>query len=190
VADKTGFNSKELDSTGQPIPKKYTDNGDGTFSEAVGGVGTKADGAATTDAGTWSLISLVKRLLQKLTTQLPASLAAGGGLKVEGVAGGVAQPMSAGGYSDVISPTVTVSTSPAYSVGDLVGGKLTLSGIVRSPGTALLQSLFMIDTSNQKSALELIIFNSPAARPHQRGVIRRAPTHRRRARPGFSLQQR
>lgn len=40
----------------------------------VAAAGAKADSAASTDTGTFSLIALVKRLLSKLTTQLPASL--------------------------------------------------------------------------------------------------------------------
>ena len=66
-----------------------------------------------------------------------------------------------GGYTATAAPTITVSTSPAYSAGDLVGGKLTLASILRtSGGTGLLQSLLLRDTSNQKAALELIIFDS------------------------------
>ncbi len=44
--------------------------------------GAKADAAATTDTGTFSLIALFKRLLQKLTAQLPAALDTNGALKV------------------------------------------------------------------------------------------------------------
>lgn len=107
---------------------------DGVFASNFG---LQADTSATTDTGSFSLIALFKRLLSKLTS----------GLNI-------------GGFTAVVAPTVTVSTSPAYTAGDCVGGKLTLSGIVRTPGTALLQSLFMVDTSNQKAALELIIFNA------------------------------
>lgn len=58
---------------------------------------TQADGhsasiGATADADT--ALTVIGRL-KKLLTQLPAALAANGGLKVEGVAGGVAQPISA-----------------------------------------------------------------------------------------------
>jgi len=75
--------------------------------------------------------------------------------------GALLADMSGGGTTAQVSPTVTVSTSPAYPAGDCVGGKLTLSGIARVSGkAALLQSLFLIDTSNQKAALELIIFNA------------------------------
>lgn len=40
-------------------------------------LGAPADAHATTDAGTFSLIALTKRLLEKLTTQLPAALGQG-----------------------------------------------------------------------------------------------------------------
>lgn len=78
-----------------------------------------------------------------------------------GTGGGFASgPTNMGGYSDEIVPTVTVSTSPAYSVGDCVGGKLTLSSIVRSGSKGLLVSVLVSDTSNQKAGLELLIFNA------------------------------
>lgn len=94
-------------------------------------------------------------------------------LTVQGVSGGTALPVAGsftgtvtttgnlGGYSATAAPTITVSTSPAYSAGDLVGGKLTLLSLLRtSGGTGLLQSILLRDTSNQKAALELIIFDS------------------------------
>lgn len=114
MADKTGYNGA-LDTTGAPIPLKYTDAGDGTYAPPAG---TPALGASSAHIG------------------------------------------QVGGETTQIAPTITVSTSPAYSAGDCVGGKLTLSSIVRAPGTAVLQSLFLIDTSNQKQALELLIFNA------------------------------
>ena len=40
-------------------------------------LGAKADAAATTDAGTFSLMGLFKRLLEKITTQFPAALSNG-----------------------------------------------------------------------------------------------------------------
>ena len=66
-----------------------------------------------------------------------------------------------GGSTDQISPTVTVDTA-AYSAGDVIGGKLTLTNAMRvSGGTGLLQSLLLIDASGtQKPALEILIFNS------------------------------
>src|SRR5947209_2768071 len=51
--------------------------------------------------------------------------------------------------------TIVVSTTPAYSAGDSVGGLLTLAGVTRSGLGALLQSLLLVDTSAQNAALEL-----------------------------------
>lgn len=45
-------------------------------------MGARADSAATSDTGTFSLIGLFKRLLSKLTSQLPAALTGSGNLKV------------------------------------------------------------------------------------------------------------
>ncbi len=53
--------------------------------------GAQADAEAS---GNGSIIAILKRLRTLLSGGLPAALAAGGGLKVEGVAGGVAQPVS------------------------------------------------------------------------------------------------
>lgn len=66
-----------------------------------------------------------------------------------------------GGATAQIEVAPVVSTSPAYTAGDCVGGLLTLTSAVRvSGGTAVLQSLFLYDTSNQKAALELLVFNA------------------------------
>jgi hypothetical protein len=65
-----------------------------------------------------------------------------------------------GGTTVQLAPAVTV-TAAAYSAGHCVGGKLTLSNALRTAGKgAILQSLFLRDTSNQKAALELLIFNA------------------------------
>ena len=78
--------------TGDSLPLKLIDNGDGTFSLSTSGtsggastvadganvtLGAKADSVATTDTGTFSFIALFKRLLQKLTAQLPEALGSG-----------------------------------------------------------------------------------------------------------------
>lgn len=107
--------------------------------------------------------------------QLPTALAANGGLKVEGIVGGVAQPVSlaaaethlgeVGGNSAVLPLTFTVSTSPAYSSGDVLGGKLTIANAFRASGkTAVLQDLYLADNANQKPTGSLLFFNAdPAA---------------------------
>lgn len=65
-----------------------------------------------------------------------------------------------GGVTAQATATIT-TTAPAYSAGDCVGGKLTLTGALRVAGLgAVLQSLFLADPANQKAALELLIFNA------------------------------
>lgn len=62
--------------------------------------------------------------------------------------------------SILISPTITVDTA-AYSIGDSIGGKLTLtSAVASSGGTGILQNITVVDASNIKPALEILIFNA------------------------------
>lgn len=62
--------------------------------------------------------------------------------------------------SKLISPPITVDTA-AYTIGDCIGGKLTLTDAVRvSGGSGVLQTITIVDSSNIKPALEIIIFNS------------------------------
>jgi len=117
-----------------------------------GGTGAAADAAASSDTGTFSLIALVKRLLQKVTAQLPASL----GAKTS------AASLSVVPASDAVVPTgsktvalaAATMTRPAdttaYAVGDMVAnntvaGSVTpiqFSNAVRSSGgTGVLRRL-------------------------------------------------
>lgn len=65
------------------------------------------------------------------------------------------------GHSAPITITPTVSTSPAYSSGDDVGGKMTLANAVRvSGGTGWLASLQISDISNNKFSGTLLVFNA------------------------------
>ena len=57
------------------------------------GIGSWDDGAVTDPAARATVVSAIKGLLTRIGGGLPAALAAGGGLKVEGVAGGVAAPV-------------------------------------------------------------------------------------------------
>lgn len=62
--------------------------------------------------------------------------------------------------SKLISPTITVDTA-AYTIGDCIGGKLTLTDAVRvSGGSGVLQTITIVDSSNIKPALEIIIFSA------------------------------
>lgn len=85
-------------------------------------LGAPADAAATTDAGTFSLIALFKRLLGKLTTQLPAALG----------------PQTAATSLSVTRPTTTATlqtgatatgNGTAWSVAGLEFATLHLGGI-------------------------------------------------------------
>lgn len=65
-----------------------------------------------------------------------------------------------GGFTKTIKDTTAVSTS-AYTAGDAVGAKRTLTGALRlSNGTAILESITLLDRSNQKAGMELFIFDS------------------------------
>jgi len=59
-----------------------------------------------------------------------------------------------------ISQTPTVSTSPAYTAGDAVGGLLTFANAVRESGSSgVLMSVVVIDASQQRPSLELVLFD-------------------------------
>ncbi len=66
-------------------------------------LGAKADAAATTDTGTFSLIALFKRLLSQITALLPAALSAGGNLKVS---------LQETNATQAVSGSVSVSSLP------------------------------------------------------------------------------
>lgn len=66
-----------------------------------------------------------------------------------------------GGHSTTIIPTITVSTTPAYSSNDSVGGKWTLTSAVRvSGGSGLLSSLMLLDRGNQKPTGTILVYNA------------------------------
>jgi hypothetical protein len=64
------------------------------------------------------------------------------------------------GLSGVLAPTITVSTAGAYAPGNVVGGKITLSGALRAANsTGILQSILVKDNANQKAPLTMLLFN-------------------------------
>lgn len=74
--------------------------------------------------------------------------------------GGVA---AVGGASKTVSYTPVINTV-AYSNGDAVGTDAELANVFRiAGGTALLQSLLVIDKANQKAQLEVLLFNADPA---------------------------
>ena len=59
-----------------------------------------------------------------------------------------------------ISQTPTVSTSPAYTAKDAVGGLLTFANAVRETGgSGVLMGVTVIDASMQMPSLELVLFD-------------------------------
>jgi hypothetical protein len=59
------------------------------------------------------------------------------------------------------SQSPTVSTSPAYTSGDVIGGKLTFSSAVPAAGgAALMQAVTINCKSAQTGAMDLILFNA------------------------------
>lgn len=84
-------------------------------------------------------------------------------ISVQGVTGGTPQPIAAS--DDTIITALTVSTSPAYTAKDSIGGKITLTGAIRVAGaTSVLQSLMLMDRSGQKPTGFIQVFNAdPAA---------------------------
>ncbi len=62
--------------------------------------------------------------------------------------------------SKLTSATPTVSTSPAYAIGDNIGGLITLTQAVGYPRTGVLQSLLICDQSGQAAALNVYFFGS------------------------------
>lgn len=65
-----------------------------------------------------------------------------------------------GSSADVISVTPTIDTN-AYTSGDAVGGKQTLTSAARvSGGKVLLNSVVVVDKGNQKKPLTILFFDS------------------------------
>jgi hypothetical protein len=61
----------------------------------------------------------------------------------------------------VLTATPTVSASPAYSTGDNVGGKITLTEVARAAmGSGLIQSVVITSKSLQTATFDVIFFNS------------------------------
>jgi hypothetical protein len=59
----------------------------------------------------------------------------------------------------IISPTITVQTTPDYSAGDSVGGKITLGNVQRANKDIVLQNVIIRDTANIKPTGNILIFS-------------------------------
>jgi hypothetical protein len=57
--------------------------------------------------------------------------------------------------------TPTVSSSPAYTAGDAVGGKMSFANAVRvSGGSGIIQSVRLVDQAKQSTAIDIIFFEA------------------------------
>ncbi len=80
--------------------------------------------------------------------------------------------LSVYGSTTIITPTINATTI-AYTSGDSIGGVIAITGAMRtSGGTGILQSVFVVDHSNQKPALDILIFDStPTATATDNGAM-------------------
>lgn len=95
---------------------------------------------------------------------LPAGNNNIGDVDVASIAGGTALIGNVGSKQTRISVTPTVSTSPAYTAKDAVGGIMTFANAVGvSGGTGILQAVTIVDLSQQMPALDLVLFDRTIA---------------------------
>lgn len=128
---------------------------DGHVDGLESAIGTAADVAASADTGTFSLIAIAKRIVAKLTTIIAGIPITAGEAHIGEVAGS----------GKGVKVALTVSTSPAYTAGDSIGGKITIANAVRvSGGVSILASLQILDRANQKPTGTILIYDAnPAA---------------------------
>lgn len=135
----------------------HTDLGtiDGHVDGLEAAIGAAADAAASSDTGTFSLIAIAKRIVAKLTTIIAGIPLLAGENHIGEVAGA----------GKGVKVAFTVSTSPAYTAGDSIGGKITIANAVRvSGGVSILASIEILDRANQKPTGTILIYDAdPAA---------------------------
>ena len=93
------------------------------------------------------------------TNPLPITMAAGSSLELTG-------EIEIGADAAVLQVTPTINTTQ-YSVNDTIGGLLTLPNAFRAPagttgGSAVIQSISIMDKANQKAAIDFHFFSSSA----------------------------
>lgn len=82
-------------------------------------------------------------------------------LWIAGLAAGEAHIGEVSGNSAAVQVALTVSTSPAYSSGDSIGGKITIANAARAAGrSTTLQNMTVLDRANQSPAGTILIFNA------------------------------
>ena len=65
-----------------------------------------------------------------------------------------------GGTTQIIHVTPTIQATPDYSLNDCIGTFQTLTnGMRKSSGTGVIQSITVVDISNQKQPIDIIVLN-------------------------------
>lgn len=71
-----------------------------------------------------------------------------------------------------VSVSPTVSTTPAYTAKDAVGGLLTFANVARaSGGSVRIDSVMLVDVSQQQKDLDLILFDRSITAPTDNAVF-------------------
>lgn len=71
------------------------------------------------------------------------------------------EAVASSGSDDTVITALTVSTTPAYTAKDSIGGKIPIAGAMRAAGvTSILHSLMLMDRSGQKPTGYLLVFNA------------------------------
>lgn len=135
-----------------------------TGNTSLGNILTAVTGVATAANQTTANASL-----SSIDGKLPASLGSktkAGSLSVtwasdDALPAGENFVGTVGGRTLFVTVAPTVSTTPAYSAGDNIGGKLTLANALRKSGnTAFIHSIQITDRSNQKPTGSIVIFKT------------------------------
>lgn len=142
VTANAGTGTLAVSAASLPLPAgAATSAAQTTAATSLGNIDTNqgALADAETSSGNGSVIAILKRVRTLLAGGLPAALAAGGGLKIEGVAGGVAAPASQSG-TWTVQPGNTANTT-AWKVD---GSAVTqpVSGTVTSTPTSYSSPVF------------------------------------------------
>lgn len=141
-------------------------------------LGAKADARATDSTSSWSVVALLKGVWQLISGIVisTASVDTNTGVRADpaitnpasdgsvisllkGILTKIISNANVGGFTALIKLAPTVSTS-AYSAGFVVGGLQTLTNAVRTAGTGIWTSFFIMDLSNQKQPMTVLLFDA------------------------------
>ncbi len=127
---------KDADGVGKYIETASGDGSSGTpfISSAGVNIGAKADSAASTDTGTFSLISLTKRLIQRITSLIalvPAALTGSGNFKVS-----LEESNATIGISSLADTNATFTTGRKSSI-TTSAVQITTTSVVASKGVSV-----------------------------------------------------